>query len=468
MKQKGKFSCVVLAAGQGTRMKSDTPKVLHHLYDKPMLLYCLDTLAMLKPEKMVVIVAKRHKEVKDAVGNRFNVTFAVQKEQKGTAHALLQASSFVKNTILVTNGDTPLITMATLKKFLSLHRRNKNAVSMLSFKANDPSSYGRIIRDKHGIPVRVVEEKDASPKDKAIQEVNSGVYAIEQSAIPFLRDIRLNKKKGEYYLTDIIHVAREKDASVGVYQIGDEEEFLGINTRQDLSMAHEALRKKTVRELQEKGVLILDAGSAYIWPSVRIGRDTEIYPNVHLQGNTVIGNRCTIYPNVRIIDSRIKEGAVIKDSTLIENSNVGAGAQVGPFSHIRPESNIGESAKIGNFVEVKKSSIGRGTKAMHLSYLGDATIGKDANIGAGTITCNYDGKKKFRTVIEDGVFVGSDTQLVAPVRVGKGSYIGAGSTITKDVPAGDLAVSRADQKNLKGGAKKKHASASKKRSSKKS
>jgi bifunctional UDP-N-acetylglucosamine pyrophosphorylase/glucosamine-1-phosphate N-acetyltransferase len=242
---------------------------------------------------------------------------------------------------------------------------------------------------------------------------------------------------------------------------------MGINTRQDLAIAHEVLRKKTVRKLQEKGVTIMDADSTYIWPSVRIGRDSVIYPNVHIQGNTVIGKRCTIYPNVRIIDSRIKEGAIIKDSTLIENSSVGAGAQVGPFSHIRPESSIGESAKIGNFVEVKKSSIGRGAKAMHLSYLGDATIGKEANIGAGTITCNYDGKKKHKTVIEDGVFVGSDTQLVAPVRVGKGSYIGAGSTITKDVPAGDLAVSRADQKNLKGWAKKKRTSVSKKRSSRK-
>jgi bifunctional UDP-N-acetylglucosamine pyrophosphorylase/glucosamine-1-phosphate N-acetyltransferase len=467
MKRIEKISCVVLAAGQGTRMKSNLPKVLHKLYDRPMLLYCLDTLKMLKSEKIVVVVAEKHKEIKDAVSNSFNVTFAVQKEQKGTAHALLQASSFTRNTVLVTNGDAPHITIATLRKFLSLHRKNKNSVSMLSFKAADPSSYGRIIRDKRGLPIRVVEEKDASPREKEIQEVNSGVYAIEPNALPFLNEIKLNKKKGEYYLTDIIHVAREKGAAVGVYQIGDEEEFLGINTRQDLAMANEVLRKKTILELQEKGVVIMDANSVYIWPSVKIGRDTEIYPNVLIQGNTVIGKRCTIYPNVRIIDSRIKESAVIKDSTLIENSSVGAGAQVGPFSHIRPESSIGDSAKIGNFVEVKKSNIGKGTKAMHLSYLGDATIGKEVNIGAGTITCNYDGKRKHRTLIEDEVFVGSDTQLVAPVKLGKGSYIGAGSTITKDVPSGDLAVSRTEQKSLKGWAKKKRAPATKRRSTKK-
>jgi bifunctional UDP-N-acetylglucosamine pyrophosphorylase/glucosamine-1-phosphate N-acetyltransferase len=452
------LSCVVLAAGLGTRMKSSAPKVLHRLLGRSMLHYCLETLSRLRPEKVVVVVSRNKKPVRDEIGESFDISYAVQKQQKGTAHALIAAAAGLrgfKGTVLVTNGDTPLITPVTLRSFLKLHRRHGNAVSLLSFTAEDPTSYGRIIRDEKGNPLRIVEDNDATAEVKAIDEVNSGVYAIETSALPFLKAIRLNRKKGEYYLTDILEIAVTRGAKAGVYSLGDEEEFLGVNTRHDLAWAQEVLRANTVMALIGKGVDFIDPGSAFVEPSVKIGPETVIYPNVYLQGNTTIGRRCSIYPNVRITDSKIKSEAVIKDSTLIESSTVGSGAQVGPFAHIRPESNIGESSKVGNFVEVKKTSIGKGSKAMHLSYLGDATLGKDVNIGAGTITCNYDGTKKHETVIEDGVFVGSDSQLIAPVKVGKDSYVGAGSTITHDVTPKTLAISRTEQVNIKGWPRKK-------------
>jgi bifunctional UDP-N-acetylglucosamine pyrophosphorylase/glucosamine-1-phosphate N-acetyltransferase len=368
-----KLSCVVLAAGLGTRMKSSLPKVLHEIHGKPMLLYCIDALKRLRPDETIVVVGKEHEETRRCIGESFDVTYAVQKKQKGTAHALLSAIPFVKGTTLVTNGDTPLVTPGTLGKFLKRHWKHGNVVSLLSFKADDPASYGRIIRDEKGLPLRIVEEKDASSKERNIKEVNSGVYAMEPGAIEFLKSIRLNRRKGEYYLTDILEIAVRKGATAGVYCIGEEEEFLGVNTMHNLARAQEALRTKTVSRMRAKGVHIIDEGSAHIGPSVNIGAGTTIYPNVYLEGNTSIGKNCTIYPNVRVIDSRAGDNVTVKDSSLIENSVIERSAQVGPFTHIRPESRICESARIGNFVEIKKSTIGKGTKAMHLSYLGDAT-----------------------------------------------------------------------------------------------
>ncbi len=448
---RGKLFCVILAAGLGTRMDSSVPKVLHRIYGKPLLLYSLEAVKRLGPAKTVVVVGKDHGPIKENVGA--GVSFAVQKEQKGTAHALASAVAQLKDarngTVLVTNGDTPLISAATLRKFLGLHAKHKNAVSVLSFEARDPYSYGRVLRDAEGRPLKVVEEKDATEREKTVREVNSGVYAIEAGALHLIKDIKLNRKKGEYYLTDIVETAAKKGVPIGVFCVGRKEEFLGVNTRKDLERAHKVVRENIVAGWLDRGVSFIDASSVHIGPDVKIGADTLIYPNVFIEGDTRVGRNCTIYPNVRIAGSVIKNGAVIKDTTVIEFSIVGASAQVGPFAHIRPESRIGESAKIGNFVELKKSSVGRGSKAMHLSYIGDAALGRDVNIGAGTITCNYDGRKKHITRIENGVFVGSDTQFVAPVRVGKGAYIGAGSTITKDVPPGVLALSRAKQTHLK-------------------
>jgi bifunctional UDP-N-acetylglucosamine pyrophosphorylase/glucosamine-1-phosphate N-acetyltransferase len=448
-------ACIVLAAGLGTRMKSRTAKVLHTIYDRPMLDYVLDTAAALQCSKTVVVV---NRDFDTNTSSRKGVSFAVQKEQKGTANALLSGAGALKGlkgTVLVLNGDVPLVTPATLKRFLGRHSRNKNALSVLSFNAYDPASYGRILRGDDGEPLGIVEEKDASGEQKLICEVNSGVYAFTPSALDLVKSIRLNRKKKEYYLTDIVSLCLKKGLSAGVYCVGDEEEFLGINSRLDLARVHEVLRIRKVRELLAKGVTLMDPASTHVAPQVRIGADSVIYPNTYIHGGTRIGRGCTIYPNTRIFESTINDGAVVKDSCLIEESTIGKRAQVGPMAHLRPGSVLSADVKVGNFVEIKKSTIGTGTKAMHLSYIGDANVGKGANIGAGTITCNYDGRKKHITVIGDGVFIGSDTQLVAPVRIEKGSYVGAGSTITKDVPKDSLSFSRPRQKTVEGWSKKK-------------
>lgn len=447
------LSCVILAAGLGTRMKSASPKVLHPLFDRPMLSYTVDAVRSLGAASVIVVTGKEQGPFKEAIPSFTGLRFAVQKDQKGTADALRSAlgstgKSF-RGTVLVTTGDTPLLTSATLKKFLSLHRRRKSAISVLSFKADDPAGYGRIVRGVRGAAQRIVEEKDASPSEKAIHEVNSGVYAIETRAMTYLQKIKINPLKKEYYLTDIVDIAISNGEHVGVHCVGVESEFMGVNTRAELMQAHKLMSRRTVYSLMERGVSFVDADSVYISPQVEIGPDTMVYPGVFLHGNTQVGKHCCILPNVRIVDSTIRDGAIIKDGSVIESSSVGRKAQVGPYAHIRPESVIEDNAKVGNFVETKKSIIGKGSKAMHLSYIGDASLGSSVNIGAGTITCNYDGTSKHRTRIGDGVFIGSDTQLVAPVTIGDGAYIGAGSTITQDVPAGMLALSRVRQFHIK-------------------
>ncbi|MEW6213959.1 MAG: bifunctional UDP-N-acetylglucosamine diphosphorylase/glucosamine-1-phosphate N-acetyltransferase GlmU [Nitrospirota bacterium] len=482
------LAVVVLSAGLGKRMNSSLPKVLHKLHGNTMLQHVLKTLHELKPQKIIVVVGKHLKEIRESIiqtnppippltplypplvrgelkggkegllrTQNSELIFAQQKEAKGTGDALLKAKPALrefKGTVIVVNGDTPLIGRKTLMKFLTLHRKKKNVISILSFIAKYPGSYGRIIRDEVGDVVSVVEDRDATDFQKKIKEVNSGVYAIEPDAFPLLKEIRLNESKGEYYLTDIIGIARDKGIMVSAYCIGSEDELMGINTQEELERARQLMKGQIIKKWVERGVSFVDTTSVFISSDVEIGKGTTIYPNVHLEGNTRVGRGCTIYPNVRIQNSIIGDRAIIKDSTLIEESIVKGGASVGPFAHIRPGSEIGTGAKIGNFVEVKKSVIGPDSKASHLSYLGDAKIGKDVNIGAGTITCNYDGYKKNITVIKDNVFIGSDSQLVAPVKIGKGAYIGAGSTITKDVPSMALALSRVEQRHIEGWALK--------------
>ncbi|MEW6066975.1 MAG: bifunctional UDP-N-acetylglucosamine diphosphorylase/glucosamine-1-phosphate N-acetyltransferase GlmU [Nitrospirota bacterium] len=451
-----KIAGVVLAAGLGKRMNSSLPKVLHKLHGNTMLQHVLDVLYKISPQKIIVVVGKFFDEIRGSIKDISSISFAHQKEAKGTGDALLKASEYLKGfkgTIIVVNGDMPLITSKTIEKFLNIHTRKKNIISVLSFKTENPRSYGRIVRDEAGYMISIIEDRDATNSQKNIKEVNSGVYAIESEAIPLLKEIKINKLKGEYYLTDIVHIARNKGMKVDSYCIGFEDEFMGINTNEELERARQLMKDRIIKNLVNSGVNFIDTTSVFISSYVRIGRDTTIYPNVHLEDNTKIGKGCTIFPNVRIVNSIIEDGAIVKDSTLIEDSIVKKNASVGPFAHLRPGSEIGAKAKIGNFVEVKKSVIGSGTKASHLTYIGDAKIGKDVNIGAGTITCNYDGYKKNITTIEDKVFIGSDSQLIAPVKIGKGAYIGAGSTITKDVPSNVLALSRARQKHIKGWAK---------------
>ncbi len=445
-----KVTGIVLAAGVGKRMNSAFPKVLHKILGRPMISYPVDALKAVHPERIVIVAGKWMDEIKKALKDDA-ITYAIQKKPMGTADALLKAKRYLGDldgTILLCNADTPLITHYTLKKFLNHHRVKRNTLSFISFNTDSPSQYGRVIRDESGRVCGIVEDKDATKRQKEINEVNSGIYAMEAEALSCIKKIQPSLVSGEYYLTDMVEIIYRENGKVGTYPIKDSIEAQGINTRADLSRAIDMMRARIISKWMDEGVTFIDAGRVFVEPAVLIGRDTIIYPNVYLEGNTAIGQGCTIYPNVRIIDSSIGDDAVIKDSTLIEESRIEGSSSIGPFAHIRPRSIIGRGAKIGNFVEVKKSTIGSGSKAMHLSYLGDASIGDGVNIGAGAITCNYDGRMKHKTVIEDMVFIGSDSQLVAPVRVGKGAYIAAGSTITRDVPAGSLAISRAEQRHI--------------------
>lgn len=444
-----KPAAVILAAGLGTRMKSSLPKVLHPLFGKTLVQHVAEALMQLGTEKTIVVTGRNSEGIRDALRG-YPVSFAVQKEPRGTGDALKPAVKELGGfggTVVVVSGDTPLVKSSTLKSFLKLHKRSRQDISLISFIAGGPHSYGRIIRSGKKMTA-IVEDKNATEEQKKIREVNSGIYAIERRALGLLDKIPLNKIKHEYYLTDLVALAVAAGFRADAFMIGNERELTGINTREDLYNAAHYMRAEIISGLAEEGVRFVDKSSVFISPDASVCAETTIYPNVHIEGKTSIGRGCVIYPNSRISASSIGDNVIIKDSTLIESAVIGEGASVGPFAHIRPGSVIGPDAKIGNFVEVKKSVIGSGTKASHLSYLGDAEIGDGVNIGAGTITCNYDGKNKHKTVIGSNAFIGSDTQFVAPVSVGEGAYVGAGSTITEDIPPLALAISRAPQQNI--------------------
>lgn len=446
------FAAVVLAAGEGKRMKSPLPKVLHRINGEPMLAAVLAAARRLRPARLVVVAGRHLAGIRDAVGSE-GLAFALQAEPQGTGHAVraaLPALEGFSGDLLVMNGDTPLVRPETLRKLLQTHRRQKNDLTVLSFVAADPRAYGRVVRKSSGQVAAIVEEKDADAVQKQIAEVNSGVYVLGAEAVRLLDAIPLNPLTREYYLTDLVALAGQQGLRASACCMGEEEEFMGVNTRAELVRATALMRKRTIAGLIAKGVCFIDPEAVYIDSSVRVAADALIYPNVCLEGNTTIGTGTVIYPHARIRDSRIGNQVVVRDSTVVEGSEVSDAAVVGPFAHIRPGSTVGREARVGNFVELKKTVVGRGSKASHLSYLGDAQIGSNVNIGAGTITCNYDGVNKHRTIIEDGVFIGSDSQLVAPVRIGKGAYVGAGSTITKDVPKEALAVSRVAQQHIPG------------------
>jgi bifunctional UDP-N-acetylglucosamine pyrophosphorylase/glucosamine-1-phosphate N-acetyltransferase len=458
-------------------MKSATPKVLHKIMGKAVVSYAVDAVRGFCDKTVVVIgphseavkdiykvckpAVKENKHGKDDSGVKDDkhggILFAYQEKPLGTANALMDGLKGFKaddsRHVLVVTGDAPLIEPESLKKLIRRHEKNKNDLTVLSFDASDPTSYGRILRGEDDGVLGIIEEKDASAKEKLITEVNSGIYLIAPSALKLMDKIKLNAKKGEYYLTDLVSICVGLGLKVDAFPADDEEQFMGINSRRELLIAQKTLQWRINNRWLDKGVTLMDIESIIIGPDVKIGADTVVYPNVVVEGETRIGKNCTIYPNARIVDSSVGDNVTIKDSTLIENSTLQESSSVGPFSHLRPGSRVGPGAKIGNFVELKNTTIGRGSKAMHLSYLGDATLGEDVNIGAGTITCNYDGVNKHRTVIKDGVFIGSDSQLIAPVTINKGAYVGAGSTITSDVAAESLAISRTKQINLPGWAK---------------
>jgi bifunctional UDP-N-acetylglucosamine pyrophosphorylase/glucosamine-1-phosphate N-acetyltransferase len=405
----------------------------------------------------VVIVGHQADLLKDALRKRLGLSFAVQEPQLGTGHALLQAEPFLKGatgTLVLLSGDVPLLRASTLAKLVETHRARNAAATVVTAVVPDPAGYGRIVRQEGRIAA-IVEHKDASAEQREICEINSGIYAFDIAPLfGALRDIGSSNAQGEYYLPDLVTIYRNRGLTVETVTLEDSREILGVNARKELADVASILQERKNDELMAAGVTLVDPASAFIGPDVTIGVDSVIQPNVYLEGSTRIGARCLIHSGVRIVNSIVDDGAIINNFCVIIDSHISRDAQVGPFAHLRPQSDVGVEAKVGNFVELKKTSLGRGSKAQHLSYLGDATIGEKVNIGAGTITCNYDGTTKSPTVIEDGAFIGSDTQLIAPVRVGQGAYVAAGSSITSDVPADALAISRGKQVNKPGWAAK--------------
>jgi len=456
-------AAIILAAGLGKRMKSDTPKVLHPVAGRPMLFYPVQVIKNLGLKKAIIIVGHKAEKVMEILDSELRtpnseLKFVKQEPQLGTGHAVLCAENVLKawkGDILILSGDVPLITKQTILGLLDLHAKKKAAISFISTVIADPSGYGRVLRDENNSVKRIVEDKDSSIEEKAINEINTGIYCINaQFLFSGLKNIKRENAQGEYYLPDLIEMAAKAKQKVACLTHINPAEVMGINNRIELAQANGVMRERINNELMLSGASLIDPETTYIHYGVKIGKDTTIYPNVFLEGNTNIGKGCLIEQGCMIQNSHIGDGSKIKSNSVIESSEIGGQVSIGPFARIRPDSTIGDGARIGNFVEVKKSRIGRGTKANHLSYLGDAIIGKDVNIGAGTITCNYDGVKKHQTIIEDGAFIGSDTQLIAPVKVGKNAYIGSGSTITKNVPPGSLALSRIEQRVVEGWALK--------------
>jgi len=447
------IAVIILAAGKGKRMKSELPKVLHPTLGCPMLSYVIDAVKGICPKRIVLVLGYGAEKVKETV-HLDHIEYALQTEQLGTGHAVgctRKALEDFKGSVVILNGDFPLIRPETLRDFVEAHRRSEAVVSVLTAIVDNPDGYGRVIRNAGGDVLRIVEEKDATPDEKSIKEINSGAYCVESGFLwgAIARIAPQNKQK-EYYLPDIINIASGYGKKVNGFIVSDSEEVLGVNNRSELAHIERILRRRVNENLMLSGVTIVNPDVTYISPQVSIGADTIIYPNTFIYGDTKIGKGCALGPSVWIENSRIGDEVIIKFSSYITEALIEDGVTIGPFAHLRPQTQILEGAKIGNFVEVKKSKVGRGSKVPHLSYVGDATVGEGVNIGAGTITCNYDGFQKHETTIEDGVFIGSDTMLVAPIKIGKGATTGAGSTITKDVPPGALAIGRARQVTIEG------------------
>lgn len=439
-----KTTAIILAAGQGTRMKSKLPKVLHPALGKPMVQWVIDCLSKANIADKIVVLGHGGEQVAKVVENQAKIAF--QYEQLGTGHAVMQGAEALEadnDCVLVVCGDTPLLRPETITTLLEQHHAEQNAVTVLTAYTNDPTGYGRIVRNGAQIEA-IVEQKDATEQEKEIREINTGTYCFDQQFLQkYLSSLTTDNAQKEYYLTDLIKIANQNRLSVGGCQLEDFEESLGVNNRVQLSQAEQILRQRKCKEVMLSGVTLIDPEATYIGADVVIGNDTVIYPNVVLEGNTVIGSDNIIGMNCRFVDSTIGDGNDIQ-STVIVESTVGNGCKIGPMAYLRPGTALADNVKIGDFVEVKKSKIGLGSKIPHLSYVGDATVGAGVNIGCGTITCNYDGINKYQTIIHDGAFIGSNTNLVAPVTVEENAFVGAGSTITKDVPADTLAVVRGE------------------------
>lgn len=446
---------VILAAGKGTRMKSSLPKVLHKVGGMPMLQHVLDVADAAGAARKVVVVGHEAELVEKMVGEQAQI--ALQAEQLGTGHAVMQTQAVLQNfcgTVMIICGDTPLLEAVELQKFYKCHVASKAAATVLTAVLYNPTGYGRILRDDSGNVQGIVEEKDATDEQKTVKEINTGIYCVEAPLLfEVLATLTCDNAQGEYYLTDVLAKLKTMGKNVGGVITDDSEMIMGINSRRQLAEAEHIMRRRILERLMDSGVTIMDPASTFIEKNVQVGQDTIIYPYTWLEGETRIGSDCRIGPNVRLTD--VKVGCATEMQFVYGHEcEVHDGVVVGPYVHLRPDTVLQDNVKIGNFVEVKNSSIGEGSKLPHLSYIGDSDIGRAVNIGCGCITVNYDGKKKHRTTIEDNAFVGCNSNMVAPVTIGAGAYIGAGSTITKDVPADDLGIARAKQKNLEGWAAK--------------
>lgn len=450
------LAAVILAAGKGTRMKSDLPKVLHKVCGIPMVCHVLNAARDAGSDRIVLVVGFGGEMVAGEIKGRTEVVF--QHHQLGTAHALQQAEEPLRNfagDILVLCGDTPLVTAGTLKKLISAHRESGAWATVLTAVLDNPSGYGRVIRDSEGRVARIVEQKDAAPEELLVREINTGIYCFESRGLfEALALLKPDNVQGEYYLPDLIGRYVGEGRTVTAVSGADAVEIMGINDRCQLALAQAALGRRINNELMISGVTMVDPSTVYIDAGARIGRDTVIFPHTIIQGDAVIGEGCSIGPFTQLVSARLKENVTVRQS-VIEDSDIGSGCIIGPYAYIRPGCSLDSQVKVGDFVELKKAEIGRGSKVPHLSYVGDAVLGQNVNVGAGTITCNYDGEKKWTTVIGDNAFIGSNTNLVAPVRVGCGAVVGAGSTITKDVPDGALGVARDKQKNIPGWSRRK-------------
>ena len=441
------IEAIILAAGQGTRMKSKKAKVLHELGGKTLLQHVVDAIQPLSTS-INIVIGNDSELIKNSINSR-SISWVLQKMQLGTGHAIQQAISNinVELTCVILFGDVPLITTNTIKSLID--KSQKNGFSLLSVLLDDPNGYGRIIRDKKELIKAIVEDKDADVNERKINEINTGIMAIQGSLLKkYIAQLEPNNSQGEFYLTDIVKIAVKDNVTISSLVCDNVSEVMGINDKNQLAEAERIYQQQQAKELMSKGLTIKDPNRFDCRGSLIFGNDCSVDINVVLEGENELGENVLIAPNCIIKNAKIGDHAEIKANTIIEDAVIGSHTTIGPFARIRPETEVGNSARIGNFVEVKKSSIDDGSKVPHLSYIGDSTIGKNVNIGAGVITCNYDGVNKHQTIIKDGVFIGSDTQLIAPVSIGENSTIGAGSTITQDVPSERLTLSRKKQKTI--------------------
>jgi len=440
------IAALILAAGEGKRMKSNTSKVLHKVAGKPVVEWVYESVKKAGIEDSILVVGHKADQVKEYMKDR--VKYAFQEKQLGTGHAVMQAEEFLAGKdgyVLVLYGDTPLITSQTISDTLKFHKENNNSATVITAELSDPTGYGRIVRDDKGNVLRIVEHKDANDEERSIKEVNSGMYCFTiKYLLEALKGLSNNNSQGEYYLTDTLEILINRGLKVGTIKVADSSEILGINDRVQLAEASEIMRRRILTKLMKSGVTIIDPASTYIDDGVEIGMDTIIYPGTILEKGTVIGENCIIGPNSRIVGATIGNNVEVNNSVVLE-STVGDDTHVGPFAYMRPGSTVGRHVKIGDFVEIKNSNIGDETKISHLTYVGDADVGKNVNLGCGVVFVNYDGKKKNRTVVGDNAFIGCNVNLVSPVKVGEDAYIAAGSTITEEVPENSLAIARCRQ-----------------------